>query len=242
MHALSAESVVRIWEMGRDLPPIDRGLAMLSAALPDRPRDAFDAMLIGEQQRLLFRLRAMTFGSAVDGVVDCPHCEERLEFELEPAALLPDPGVATETEVRMDGLELRIRPLRVGDIRDVARLDDPELVRRILGERAVLSARGTDGEVEAADLPDAVIARVSDELARIDAAAEMLIELRCPGCGAVLSPVLDAAELLWSEIRGLAQRLLMEVHTLASAYGWTEREILGLTPARRQAYISLVTG
>jgi hypothetical protein len=36
--------------------------------------------------------------------------------------------------------------------------------------------------------------------------------------------------------------LLRDVHTLASAYGWKEDEVLHLTPARRHAYLELVAG
>ena len=37
-----------------------------------------------------------------------------------------------------------------------------------------------------------------------------------------------------------AQRLLMEVHLLARAYGWREADILGMSPARRNAYLQRV--
>ncbi len=37
-----------------------------------------------------------------------------------------------------------------------------------------------------------------------------------------------------------AKRLLSEVHALASAYGWSEREILGLSVARREFYLGMV--
>ncbi|HSB10234.1 MAG TPA: phage baseplate protein, partial [Blastocatellia bacterium] len=32
------------------------------------------------------------------------------------------------------------------------------------------------------------------------------------------------------------------VHTLASAYGWRESDILNLSPWRRQLYLTLVNG
>ena len=37
-----------------------------------------------------------------------------------------------------------------------------------------------------------------------------------------------------------ARRLLPEVHALASSYGWSEKEILALSPARRRSYIALL--
>jgi hypothetical protein len=36
-----------------------------------------------------------------------------------------------------------------------------------------------------------------------------------------------------------ARALLAEVHSLARAYGWTEPEILALSPQRRAAYLEM---
>jgi hypothetical protein len=33
---------------------------------------------------------------------------------------------------------------------------------------------------------------------------------------------------------------LLEVHALASHYGWTEPDVLALPPARRRAYLEMV--
>lgn len=42
------------------------------------------------------------------------------------------------------------------------------------------------------------------------------------------------------ELNGRAQGLLQAVHTLARSYHWAERDILGLSLARRQAYLMLL--
>ena len=46
---------------------------------------------------------------------------------------------------------------------------------------------------------------------------------------------------LWAELEAVARRLAMEVHTLASAYGWSESEILSLSDARRRLYLEMVS-
>ena len=43
-----------------------------------------------------------------------------------------------------------------------------------------------------------------------------------------------------TELEAQAKRLLRSVHVLASAYGWSESEILALSEARRDAYVELV--
>ncbi|HUD55174.1 MAG TPA: hypothetical protein VMR02_08095 [Terracidiphilus sp.] len=43
-----------------------------------------------------------------------------------------------------------------------------------------------------------------------------------------------------TQIEARARRLLYEVHTLAAAYGWSEREILSLSAPRRALYLEMV--
>ena len=38
-----------------------------------------------------------------------------------------------------------------------------------------------------------------------------------------------------------AARLLAEIHTLARAYGWSERDLLGMSAVRRAAYLGMVS-
>jgi hypothetical protein len=45
---------------------------------------------------------------------------------------------------------------------------------------------------------------------------------------------------LWSELEEWAHRVLVDIHTLAGAYGWSERQILALSPVRRQLYVDMV--
>ena len=89
--------------------------------------------------------------------------------------------------------------------------------------------------------PDAAAA-VTASLASRDAGAELLIDLTCPACAARWQRVLDVAGFVWTELEARAQRLIGDVHALASAYGWTEGEVLALGDARRAAYLAMVEG
>jgi hypothetical protein len=46
--------------------------------------------------------------------------------------------------------------------------------------------------------------------------------------------------LVWAELQARATALLADVHVLASAYGWTEPQVLSLSPERRAAYLELI--
>jgi hypothetical protein len=66
--------------------------------------------------------------------------------------------------------------------------------------------------------------------------------LNCSSCGHKWEAPFDIVAFFWTEINAAAHGLLREVHALASAYGWTESEILALSPARRRCYLEMVNG
>jgi hypothetical protein len=50
---------------------------------------------------------------------------------------------------------------------------------------------------------------------------------------------MDVAAFVWAEIESEARRLLLEVDVLARRYGWSERDILDMSPIRRYQYLEL---
>jgi hypothetical protein len=52
---------------------------------------------------------------------------------------------------------------------------------------------------------------------------------------------LDPPSFLWREVEARAACLLDEIDRLARAYGWSERDILGLGDARRAAYLDRIS-
>ena len=70
--------------------------------------------------------------------------------------------------------------------------------------------------------------------------AELTLGIRCPACGHEDGAAFDIAAYLWEEIDSHARQLLDDIHTLATAYGWTEPDILALSDARRAAYLARV--
>ena len=72
--------------------------------------------------------------------------------------------------------------------------------------------------------------------------ASLRFALQCPDCGKGWNAPLDPVDLLWRELRHRAEQLLGEVTLLARSWGWSERDILRLSPVRRAAYLQLATG
>jgi hypothetical protein len=68
----------------------------------------------------------------------------------------------------------------------------------------------------------------------------MTLSFRCTDCGFEWGEQLDPVAFIWAEMEARARKLLREVHSIASAYGWSETEILSLSEARRSHYVELV--
>jgi S-adenosylmethionine synthetase len=88
----------------------------------------------------------------------------------------------------------------------------------------------------AADVADVIVDRMSEA----DPQANIELDLTCAQCGHRWQALFDIESFLWSEINVWARRTLKEIHTLARAYGWSEREILNLSPWRRHFYLNLI--
>ena len=84
-------------------------------------------------------------------------------------------------------------------------------------------------------------AAVEAELDRRAGVSAGVAELACPDCGHGWNVELDVAAFAWREIEILAERLLQHVDVLARRYGWSEQEILTLSPARRRFYLELAS-
>ena len=63
---------------------------------------------------------------------------------------------------------------------------------------------------------------------------------RSGDCGHGWFTSLDMGWVLWAQISERARALLLDVHDLARGYGWSEPQILALSPWRRAAYRSLL--
>src|SRR5206468_1064558 len=90
------------------------------------------------------------------------------------------------------------------------------------------------------ELPNEVVEALSHAILAADPQAEIIVALSCPGCGRYWELLFDIAHFFWNEMAAQARRLLQEIDALARAYGWTEREILNLSPVRRQTYLELI--
>jgi hypothetical protein len=241
MRALTAAEVLDAWERGGPQFPAQRALTLLGLAVEDAPSRDLNQLSAGERDAKLLALRAGMFGEQLVGLTSCPACAEQLEFEIEAAAL--------NLEARTHGVRIGLSEsgyaidLRLPTSGDLAALDpalDREANRWQLFQRCVLRARSDDREIECSELPEAIQGAVARRLAGADPQADLHLALACPKCQHAWRTAFDIVSFFWAEIENWAGRLLREVHALASAYGWSETEVLALTASRRKAYLELI--
>jgi hypothetical protein len=90
------------------------------------------------------------------------------------------------------------------------------------------------------DLPEPVLAALVDAVTERDPQAETRFQLTCAACGHRWSALFDVVSFFWTELAARAERLLIEVHALARAYGWREADVLTMSESRRHFYLELV--
>jgi hypothetical protein len=77
-------------------------------------------------------------------------------------------------------------------------------------------------------------------MGQADPLADLTLLATCPACGHNWRILFDIVSYFWDEIQAWGGRLMREVHTLASAYGWRETDILAMSAWRRQRYLEMI--
>ena len=237
MRRMTAADMLDAWERACSLGAARRSLELLSGAWPEEARERLAALSIGARDARLLTLREWFFGTRIVGQVDCPRCGEPMEtsFAVEDVRA-PEAAPAADLHVVADGTAVWFR---LPDSTDLDWLEqrrnelsgDAAGARRRLLERCIEKVEGElseRGEEE-------VVSRMSE----LDTQANLSLALACSACGHRWSAPFDIAEFLWHEVQAWARRMLREVHVLASAYGWSEREILSMSATRRAIYLEM---
>ena len=239
MSALNASNLLATWEQGTAQHPLERAVRLLHLAWPHKSAAEWANVSVGERDRQLLRLREQLFGPTVEATTRCPKCGNELELTF-TARDLESTVVATQGDERLKVIageyEIDYRLPTTADLLEIASGSGQSLT--VLLDRCVV-ARHRDGPVQSTDLPPAVIEKLSTSMTEADPYAEIQIAMDCAGCSHRWSMVFDVVSYLWGEIEDWAERLLRDVHSLASAYGWSERDIVGMSALRRRLYLEL---
>jgi hypothetical protein len=229
MRALSKTEILSVWERGCNQPPVQRALLLLAAVNPEASLDSLAKLSIGQRDTRLLKLRELTFGEKFTGLTNCPVCDEKIELAFDAAAIRPaeENEIPAELDLQIEGREVRFRLPNSGDL--LAVHSSEQLLARCLLSGGNHFAENT-------------IQAVSEKMSAADPMADVQLALSCSSCGHQWRSSFDIVAFFWREIAAAARGHLRDIHTLASAYGWTESEILSLSPARRRVYLEMVNG
>ncbi len=240
VRAASPSAVLAIWERAYGYGPVRKGLALLSLAVPEETPARLAEFPIGARDRALLKLRATLFGDELHSVVPCPRCSGRVEirFSVGDISLAPVEPSQSAILLEAEGRRWRLRQPCSADLVAVERLSANHSRRQALLQRCLAPI----GELEQGSTvlpPDAELQTAIENLEEADPQANIQLAVDCPECGHNWSSRFDIVSFLWAEIDAWARRLLAEIHVLASAYGWSEGDILGISAWRRQIYLEM---
>lgn len=248
MHTLSGQEILHIWEVGLGQHPLDRALTILATAFPDVSHKQLIVLSIGQRDECLFAIRARTFGWQLVSFVLCPYCQEQLELALDLATdlhITPDAMPATYTNqiqsLNTDDYAVHFHLPNSLDLAAIVNAGTVANAHRLLLQRSIVDVQHAGKDVPVDTLPESLISALTTQMDIDDPFATVNIGLDCIACHAHVPVLFDIVTFFWTEIAAQAKRLLQEVHTLAKAYGWQEREILSMSATRRQLYLEMVS-
>lgn len=238
VNTLNATQLLDVWEQGRALPPYAQAIVLLSAVFPALPEHELADWSLGRRDAALLDLREQLFGSEIEALAACPACAAQTTLHFQTADIRAPFAVELPALLAEDDghdFVLHLRPVSTALLRQ---LRDGRRERLILD--CVVEAQRDGISIEAGDLPQSMLERCAELLGEADPQADIRLALSCLECGQHWQAGFDPVSFVWQELDHWAERMLREIHLLASAYGWTEQTILSLSASRRRRYIEMV--
>jgi hypothetical protein len=200
-------------------------------------RDDVEGLSVVDQRSLMIEL-ASRFGLALQWLTRaCNGCGEPFDLPIDFTALpvWPAKGTYPEADVVTTLGRLRFRVPTGRDQIAIAGEDDDRQAIRALVVRCLTADSTPPGENWVEQLTDQDIEAISEGLEAVSPSLPWAAEARCPECGQSHAIPIDVAG--WVSA---IDDPIEEVHEIAEAYSWSERDILDLTRNRRQRYLSLI--
>ncbi len=241
MKSLSAAELLEVWEWGIDKPHLDRIVRLLEVVF-DSEEDIMQ-MSIGERDNALFLVRRDIFGRLMNCTLTCPECNETIEWVSDLDILCKsDYHLDFEHELSLHhgNMELKFRLPNSEDLIQIWNDNTDNDFSKKLAARCITSVKQGSRDVELEEISQLIIDQMEEAMEKADPMANIYFQLECPGCSHQWNEVFDILSYFWKEIDSWTRKLLQDVSILAINYGWTEKEILELSPFRRQYYLSVL--
>ncbi len=194
-----------------------------------------------DREQLLAAVYMRTYGVRIESTIKCHQCAENFDMDFELDRLLESLrpgsydalGVTGEANgiYRLgDGITFR---LPTGEDECAVIGLTPEEAKAVLLERCVQSDSKSDELSKYSDI-------VQNTMEALSPLVALELDAQCPECGHDQSVYFDLQHYLLTTIQAERKRLMQEIHALASNYGWSLSEILGLPRSQRKILAGLV--
>ena len=235
------KALLTLWERALGQPASARTDALLTASL----ENIEPVRTLGDRNARLIELHSRLFGSEIELLSHCPACHTVAQFsgncDALAAQMWPRLADAPLHRLEAQGHVIEFRLPDSADIASAASVENTEAFVQLLLDRCVLACTCEGHDVAVGQLPEPVLDALSQQMEALDPGASVSFALDCPQCGTHWQAPLDLGEMLWQKVRAGAERMLVDIDALARTSGWTEREVLRLSPLRRAAYLQMVT-
>jgi hypothetical protein len=231
-------------ELALDVDSNRAGTWLLERLLMDGPGAAvapasLGTLDMGNRDRLLAALFRACFGDRIDGINFCANCSSEYEFSFSlnaltehlaerqaPSDLIHADGPDDERFYRMEGMRFRLPT--VADVDAVRALPPGEAMPELL-HRCIDAATGPADEN--------AIQLAMDQLAP---SLDLDIDTNCPNCAQPGTITFSLEAFLLQALAQERRFLTLEIHWLATAYGWSLTDILSLNRDDRRALVRQV--
>ena len=245
MRSLSEQDILNIWEEGLHQHPVERAITILALTDPQHSRTDSLAISVGQRDAHLLTIRESLFGAQFAGYAECPQCREPSEFTFSMDNIRVTAPEREDNRAAFSfqhgDYQIQARLPNSADLFAIAGCHSVASARAILLERCITHAAHQGTDISVGDLSDNVITALGEAVIERDPQAETRLALVCPSCDYSWLAIFDILAFLWQELTTRSRRILRDVHLLASAYGWSEPDILALSTVRRRLYLEMVT-
>lgn len=184
-----------------------------------------------------------TGGRQVTTTTRCTHvdCAQPIELDLDLSDFTREhPREACEW-VATDGSTLIIRPPTGRDQLDwlAASRREGTCLPVSMASDLVVSINGQSPS-RGWRVPEERLDEIGKHLARYDPLTVLQLDVECPSCLRQLRVDLDLTDVLVRQLAEVQTKLLDEIHRLATAYHWSEEQIVSIPSWRRTYYLKRV--
>lgn len=189
------------------------------------------ALAVGDRQFLMRQLAALLDQDTLWLSSTCTSCQRGFDVQIEQSRLPVKEAGPSFPFARAPASwgDCRLRVPSGEDQDAAAQIGDDRAATRLLARRCALD-----------QIPETICELTEADIARIEHAVEhaapevtTIVQSACPECGHANEVYVDPYACLTTS----ASTLWDDIHDLASAYHWSERDILALSRARRQTYL-----